>query len=252
RREANVGAQRLELHVLLARDELQRTPLAVEVVLRRDFLRDDQVVARLRFVRVGDGCGAALEVALRLRELLGDRRLLRAHEHQRVLRGQYVEIGLRRAHGQVLARLCEGRFGLPRLVIRLVTLQEVLRAVDRLRQRQRITKGGRVAREVRRDELVLRLLLDAHRRSVRREANSRQQERPALRDALAPGFERKPCSTVNRVITLRVAVYLQQILGGGWKRERRQCECPDSSKPGPSGRRFATRHRLLPRGYVFF
>src|SRR5262249_19676385 len=70
RRELHLGTQRLQLVVGLAGDELQRLVLGLEVVQRGDLLGADQVEARLRLVRVCDGGGADLEVALRRRELL--------------------------------------------------------------------------------------------------------------------------------------------------------------------------------------
>jgi hypothetical protein len=79
--------------------------------LRRNLLRDREVVARLRLVRVGDGGRADFEVALRLRQLLADRGFLRAYQRERVLRGEDVEISDRHAQDQILPRLAEN--GLP-------------------------------------------------------------------------------------------------------------------------------------------
>jgi hypothetical protein len=46
-----------------------------EIILRGDFLGRGQVEARLRFVGVGDGRGADLEIALGRFQLFGDRQL---------------------------------------------------------------------------------------------------------------------------------------------------------------------------------
>jgi hypothetical protein len=94
-----------------APDQLvERDLLDLQVVLGRDLLRDHQVVAGLRLARVGDGGGADFEVALGEGELLGHRGLLRAHQRQRVLLGQHVEVALAHAHDQVL--LGRGEHGL--------------------------------------------------------------------------------------------------------------------------------------------
>ena len=66
-------------------------------------------------MRVGDGGGADLEVALGLLELTSDRDQLRLREHDRVLREQDVEIGLRDTQDQILGRLRERRVGLHHL-----------------------------------------------------------------------------------------------------------------------------------------
>jgi len=94
RREAHVCTQRRQLRVFLAVERLQRPALVLEVVLRRDLLRHDEVEARLRLVRVDDGRGADLEITLGLGQLLGNRRFLRPHQPQRVLRREHVEVGL--------------------------------------------------------------------------------------------------------------------------------------------------------------
>ena len=69
----------------LADDLLQGALLDFEVTLRRDFLGSREVETRLRLVGVGDGRGADLEIAFRLRELLGDCDLLPLNEGKAVL-----------------------------------------------------------------------------------------------------------------------------------------------------------------------
>jgi len=95
-------------------------------------------------VRVGDGRRADLEIALGLSELLGNRRFLRARERERVLRREHIEVGLRHPHDEILARLAEGRLGLPYLLLSLLELVPVLQAEDGL------GKGERVALDLRR------------------------------------------------------------------------------------------------------
>ena len=67
---------------------------ALNFVIRRDFLRDDLVIARLSFVGVDDGRGAHLKVAFCLRQLLSHGRFLRLHQSQIILCQQHVEISL--------------------------------------------------------------------------------------------------------------------------------------------------------------
>ena len=66
----------LEDRVFLAGNLLQCALPVLEIVLGLDFLRDDQVVACLCLVRIGDRRGADLEIALGLRQLLGGGNLL--------------------------------------------------------------------------------------------------------------------------------------------------------------------------------
>jgi len=93
-----------------------------------DFLGLRQVVARLRFVRVGNGRRADLEILLGRFELLGDGRLVGAHGRQ-VLDGvDDVEISLRDTQDQILPGLHEVRLGLRDLHFRLVVGNPVLPA----------------------------------------------------------------------------------------------------------------------------
>ena len=64
------GSEALQIGGLAADDRAQRGALVVEIVARRDLLRDDRVVLRLRLIGVGDRRDADLEVALGLRQLL--------------------------------------------------------------------------------------------------------------------------------------------------------------------------------------
>ena len=70
------------------------------------------VVARLRLVGVGDGRHADLEVALRLRELLGHRGLLRLGELDVVLRRAARRSTRRDAQDQILLGHGEREVGL--------------------------------------------------------------------------------------------------------------------------------------------
>ena len=133
----------------LADDLLQRAHRDLERVLARDLLGDREVVARLRLVRVGDGRGPDLEVALRLRELLGDRDLVGADEVEVVLRGEHLEVGLRHAHDEVLRRLPELGLGLQHLELRLLVLDDVLPAEERLREVNGVTVAVEVCPDCR-------------------------------------------------------------------------------------------------------
>src|SRR6266850_8022513 len=110
--EFDARLQWLEPLWKLPHDLLQSTLLDFQITLSRDFLRCPEVETRLSFVSIGDRCGADLEIALGLGELLGDRHLLPLDERKTVLRGENVEIGLRDAHYQILRRLAESSFGL--------------------------------------------------------------------------------------------------------------------------------------------
>ena len=76
--------------------------LDLQIILRGDLLRRDQIKACLRFARIGDGGSTDLEIALGHFQLGVDGLLLRLGHLHIVLRSQYVEVGLRHAHDQVL------------------------------------------------------------------------------------------------------------------------------------------------------
>src|SRR5712691_12998608 len=118
--ELDVRLQRLEPLWKLADDLLQRALLDFDIALSCDFLGGREVEAGLRFVSIGDRCGADLKIALGLRELLRDRHLLPPDKGETVLRGEDVEIGLCDADYQVLRRLAKGGFSLYRLESRLL------------------------------------------------------------------------------------------------------------------------------------
>src|SRR6185503_3730774 len=165
--------------------------------------------------------GADLEVALGLGQLLRDGGLLRADQRQRVLRRQHLEVGLRGAQRQVLARLGEDRLRLAYLVLGLVALREVLRPEQRLRERQRVARVQRILVDIRDHRLVARLDLEALLGGIGREVERGQDERASLGDALAPGLEGEARGRIHRVVALRVPVHLQQVFRRGWRRERR-------------------------------
>jgi hypothetical protein len=99
-----------------------------------NLLRGRQVEARLRLVGVGDRCRADLEVLLGLLELLRDRRLVGLHRAQVLDREEDVEVGLGDAQDQILSGLREVGLGLHDQQLRLVVLDEILPAEQRLRQ----------------------------------------------------------------------------------------------------------------------
>src|SRR5947208_13005141 len=83
--ELDARLQRLKPFWKLAHDLLQGALLDFEIALSCDFLRNREVEAGLRFMSIGDRCGADLEIALGLGELLGDRHLLPLDECEAVL-----------------------------------------------------------------------------------------------------------------------------------------------------------------------
>ena len=111
----------------------QRAQTDGEAVLLGDFLRHCEVVARLRFMGVGDGGGADFEVALGGRQLFGDGRFLRIDEGDVVLRLQHVEIGLCDAQDQVLCRYLQLHLGDLDLLLGLLVLHQILFTEQRLR-----------------------------------------------------------------------------------------------------------------------
>ena len=129
------GPEALQLLREPTDDRAEHRDLVVVVVARRDLLRDDLVVLRLRLVGVGDRRDADLEVALRLRERLRHRRLLALGELDVELGEQHVEIGDGDAEDQVLLRELEHVVRLRDLLLRLVVGDEILLAEQRLRRR---------------------------------------------------------------------------------------------------------------------
>ena len=139
-----VGIGRLRLEALAERrepggglaDQQLELPFAqFHVVLRQDLGGAREIEARLRFLGVDDSRGPHLEVALGLLELLTDRLQLVLGERHRVLREQHVEVGLRDTQNQVLRRLREHHVRLRDLGLGLLEDLEILRPVERLRER---------------------------------------------------------------------------------------------------------------------
>src|SRR6266581_4391141 len=83
--ELDVRLQRLEPLWKLSHDLLQSALLDFEIALSCDLLRGREVEAGLRFVSIGDRCGADFEIAFCLGELLGNGHLLPLDECQAVL-----------------------------------------------------------------------------------------------------------------------------------------------------------------------
>src|SRR5712664_1022065 len=137
--ELDVRLQRLEPLWKLSHDLLQSALPDFEIALSCDLLRGREVEAGLRFVSIGDRCGADFEIALRLGELFGDRNFLRLDESEPVLRSEHVEISLRDADNQILRRLAECGFSLYRLESGLLVRLNVLPIEERLRERHGIS-----------------------------------------------------------------------------------------------------------------
>ena len=119
RRGSNLPPKRLRSRRQAADDRAQRRELVVEIRARSDLLRDDLVVLRLRVVGVGDRRRADLEIALGLRQVFADRRLLALGQLDVEPRQQHVEIGLGDADDQVLLRRRQHEIALPDLLLRL-------------------------------------------------------------------------------------------------------------------------------------
>jgi hypothetical protein len=100
--------------------------LDLDVVDGRDLLGHDQIVASLSVVRIGDGGGADLEVALGLCELFRRGDFLRPHCAQVVLRQQDIEVSLRHPQHEVLAGQRELALRLHHLDLGLVVQRVIL------------------------------------------------------------------------------------------------------------------------------
>ena len=195
-----------------ANDLTQRLFLDFEIVLRGDFLRDCEVMPRLRVVGVRDCGGTDFKVAFRLRQLLGERGFLGRGEQYVVFCEQNVEVRLRNAEYQVLVRLQKGRFRLRDLVFRLFVSNPVLVAKERLRRGHGHRIG--VIRGIAADQtgcrrakgdvavVVLRVRLHGHRR---------QQPGQTLRQFFLAGHVARARRGVDCVGGLRFAIYRQQI-----------------------------------------
>jgi len=129
--------ERLELAFILADHGTQHFPLDCQIVFCRQFLSDDQIVARLCFVDVGNGRRADIERTLGCGKLFADGGFLRARRGQRFLRQQNIEIGLCDTHDQDLSCSNELRFGTRDRQFRLIVGNPILHAEQRLRQRDR-------------------------------------------------------------------------------------------------------------------
>ena len=116
----------------LAHDLFECARLDLHIVLAHQLLRHDQVVARLRIARVGDGGRAHDEVALGLLELARHRRLLRQRRAQVHARQQHVKVPLRHPRHEVLRGRRQLRLGLLDLHFGLLVDRIVLRPVQRL------------------------------------------------------------------------------------------------------------------------
>ena len=162
---------------------------------------------------IGDRCGADLEIALGLGELLGDRHLLPLDERKTVLRGENVEIGLRDPHYQVLRRLAESSFGLRCFESGFLVHLDILPIEDGLCQRDGVAVGvalpygglrGTAKGKV--DVVPLRERGRVHRR---------QNLRQTLWEVFQAGVARRARRSVGGIVRERVAVDLQEIRCAG-------------------------------------
>ncbi|MBK9117871.1 MAG: hypothetical protein IPM22_20210 [Betaproteobacteria bacterium] len=222
-------AEGLQARREVSDDRAQRRAPAVELVLRLDLGRHDLVVLRLRFVGVGDRRRADLEVALRLRELLGDGDLLLLGQVDIELGEQHVEVRDRGADDEVLLRDRQREVRLRDLLLRLVERHRVLRPVQRLRRRKcqvALAVVGR-RRDLRRrvDRRVVRVDVGCPGRG-----ELRQQRRPRLRDPLLRGLPLRARGGDGGVVLLRLAVDLQQVLAGGRAGREQRSQARDESE----------------------
>ena len=153
------------------------------------------------------------------------------------LREQHVEVRDCDADDQVLLRRGERVVGLLDLALRLVVREHVLRAVDRLRRADRDAVVLEVAaREHRRR--AARVAVDVVRVDRARQRDVRQQRGARLRRALLRGEPARARGGERRVVALRLAVDLHQVLG---RRRRAQAK-----RSGTARASSASFHRCLP------
>jgi len=129
--------QALEGVGVLAGDGSQYLTLDGQVIVGGNFLRHDQVIAGLRFMRVGNGCRPHLEIAFGRLQLFCGCRFLGARRRQGFLGQQHIEVGLGNAHDQVLAGLKKLGFGTGCRELSLLVARPVLPAKQGLCQGQR-------------------------------------------------------------------------------------------------------------------
>ena len=245
------GAHLLERVGRAADDRAQRRHPVVVLVAGRDLSRHDLVVLRLRLVGVDDGRHPDLEVALGPRELLGHGELLRLGELDVELGQQHVEVGDGDLDDEVLLRAVQHVLGLRDDLLGLVVGDLVLPAVQRLRSRDRrvvlVEAAVDVGRRVALDRRVVVVRVDA---AVER----RRGQQPGQRDrrALLRGDPLRLCRGDRRVVGLRLAVDLHQVLGDGRSAAEREAEGDGHDEgqqarfhfPGaPKGARQAARWR---------
>jgi hypothetical protein len=107
--ELEVLAQNAQFAGIGVDDLLQAAAFDFQGALGGQFLGDDEVVAGLGFVGVGDGGGADFEVAFGLFELLGDGGLLGGGELDAVLGDEDIEVGLGDAQDEIGRASCRER-----------------------------------------------------------------------------------------------------------------------------------------------
>ena len=135
-REGQVRGGVGQLAVGLARDLGERLDGAVEGVGGRDLCRHRLVVARLGLAHVGDRDEPDLEAPARLRELVGDGRLLAAGEVEVSARGEHGEVALGHPQQQVLLGDGELGAGARHLCVGLPQRDPAVAPEQRLRQAQ--------------------------------------------------------------------------------------------------------------------
>src|SRR2546430_17108168 len=129
-------------------------------------------------------------------------------------------------------------------MLALLELVPVLQAEDRLGEGERVAVDLRPAQEVQvgRSGGMARSRIDARPGDAARQAEAGQQERATLRQLLASRFERIARAGVDRVIALRVAVDLNQVLRGCVERS-----CDKTSKQEQPDQRSSLPHRAQKR-----
>ena len=206
----HIGAQCRQLPRRFADDLLQGRASGFEIVARGNFLRDGKVKARLRFVRIDNRRGADFKIALRLRQLLGDRSLGGDRNGQTVGGCQHVKISLNSAHDQILPGLRKYRFGLRDLQFALLVGLPVLPAKQRLGQGDAVTVviektiNRRHPGSTRRDIGAIGLAVHAG-------VDGRQQRGQSLWILFEPGIEGVTCRRINGVVGHGLFVNAEQI-----------------------------------------
>ncbi len=171
-------------------------------------LRDDLVVAGLRFVGVDDGLGADLELALGLLQLFQRRLLCSIERNQLVACRQHIEVRGGHAQRQVLRRLLQSQVGRHHGNLGLLERLPVLRAVHRHGEVHAATVDAIGVADIRFGRVVA---VDV---CASRQSEVGQQAGAGLRDAFLRCLLLVARGGVGGIVGERLAIDLQQVVLG--------------------------------------